>query len=105
MILLIRDQLTCPPTWFHSYRDLTLYCFKDFCEAILIESDDSDKYYHWLKSKGGMDYIAEIVRPGAQDGLHLDIEHRFAPTIVTDRIEQHNFHHLISVIQKYSRAA
>ena len=26
MTLLIRDQLTCPPTWFASYRDLTLYC-------------------------------------------------------------------------------
>jgi len=102
MILLIRDQLTCPPSSVTIFRDLTLYCYKDFCSAILIESADPDPFYRWLKPKGGMDYIADIVRPGSERGLHLDLEENFSPTVVIDRIAQENLHFLIWKVQFYA---
>lgn len=66
MTLVIRDQLVCPPTWFASFRDLTLYCHILLKLDIVIESDDPDIYYRWIKPKGGMDFIADFVRPGTR---------------------------------------
>jgi len=43
MTLLIRDQLVNPPTWFSSFRDLTLYCHIFLKDDILIESEDPDR--------------------------------------------------------------
>ena len=68
MTLLIRDQLTCPPTWFASYRDLTLYCAIFLHLDIVIESEDPDTYYRWIKPRGGMDFIEDIIRPGSERG-------------------------------------
>ena len=45
MTLIIRDQLVCPPTWFASYRDLTLYCHILLKLDIVIESESADTYY------------------------------------------------------------
>src|SRR5438445_12073572 len=74
MPLIIRDQLVNPPSWFASFRDLTLYCSVFLRLEILLESDDVDTYYRWVKSRGGMDFVEDFVRPGEEDGLHLDIE-------------------------------
>jgi hypothetical protein len=95
MTLLIRDQLTCPPTWFASYRDLTLYC------AIFLKLDieNPDPYYRWIKPRGGMDFIEDIVRPGSERGVHLDITRNFPATIITDRIAPENVHRLIASIR------
>jgi hypothetical protein len=76
MTLVIRDQLVCPPTWFASYRDLTLYCAVFLKLDIVLESEEPDTYYRWIKPRGGMDFIMDIVRPGSESGLHLDIERR-----------------------------
>jgi hypothetical protein len=99
MILLIRDQLTCPPTWFASYRDLTLYCAVFLKLEIVLESADPDPYYRWNKPRGGMDFVADIVRPGSERGLHLDISRQYPSTIVTDRIVPENIHRLLSAIR------
>jgi hypothetical protein len=99
MILLIRDQLTCPPTWFASYRDLTLYCTVFLHLEIVLESEDPDPYYHWIKPRGGMDFVEDIVRPGSERGLHLDTARHFPGTIVTDRIAPENVHRLIAAIR------
>lgn len=99
MTLLIRDQLTCPPTWFLSYRDLTLYCAVMLKLDVVLESDDPDLYYHWIRRRGGMDFVQDIVRPGAERGVHLDRERQFANTIVTDRIAPENVHRLIASIR------
>jgi hypothetical protein len=98
MTLSLRDQLVIPPTWFLSFRDLTLYCTIFLKLDIVVESDDIDTYYRWIKPRGGMDFVRQFVRPGSEDGLHLDIEHHFSRTIVTDRIAPENVHHLISKI-------
>ena len=79
MTLIIRDQLVNPPTWFASFRDLTLYCHIFLRDDVVIESDDIDTYYRWIKPRGGMDFIEDFVRPGAEDGLHLDTEYNYPP--------------------------
>ncbi len=99
MTLIIRDQLTCPPTWFASYRDLTLYCAVLLKLDIVLESDDPDPYYRWIKPRGGMDFVKDIVRPGSEPGVHLDIERQFPATIITDRIAPENVHRLIAAIR------
>jgi len=99
MTLLIRDQLTCPPTWFASYRDLTLYCATFLQLDIVLESETPDLYYRWIKPRGGMDFIADIVRPGSETGVHLDVTRQFPATIITDRIAPENVHRLIASIR------
>ena len=103
MTLLIRDQLVCPPTWFASYRDLTLYCSVLLHMDIVIESEVADTYYRWVKQRGGMDFVQDIVRPGSERGLHLDFALHFPDTVITDRIAPENVHRLITSIR--SRAA
>lgn len=98
MTLIIRDVLVNPPTWFASFRDLTLYCSVFLNDDILIESDDVDPYYRWLKPRGGMDFVEDFVRPGAEDGVHLDVEPNFPRSVVTDRIAPENVHRLIHQI-------
>jgi len=97
--LIIRDQLVNPPTWFASFRDLTLYCNIFLHDDVVIESDDIDTYYRWIKPRGGMDFVEDFVRPGAEDGVHLDLDHNYPRTVVTDRIAPENLHRLISKIQ------
>jgi len=99
MTLVIRDQLVCPPTWFASYRDLTLYCHVFLKLDIVIESADADIYYRWIKPRGGMDFIEDFVRPGSERGARLDLQRTSARTIVTDRIAPENVHSLIAAIR------
>jgi hypothetical protein len=99
MTLIIRDVLVNPPTWFASFRDLTLYCHVFLNDEIVIESDDADPYYRWLKPRGGMDFVEDFVRPGAEDGVHLDIQPNFPRSVITDRIAPENVHRLIAQIR------
>jgi hypothetical protein len=103
MTLIIRDQLTCPPSWFLSFRDLTLYCHTFLKLDVVLESDDADLYYRWIKPRGGMDFVEDIVRPGTEAGLHLDITRQYPDTVVIDRIAPENVHKLIGIIR--ARAA
>lgn len=97
--LIIRAELVNPPTWFASFRDLTLYCSIFLKVDVLLESNDIDTYYRWIKPRGGMDFVQQFIRPGEEDGLRLDIEAIYAPTIITDRIAPENVHRLISSIR------
>ena len=99
MTLIIRDQLVTPPTWFASFRDLTLYCHIFLRDHVVIESDDPDPYYHWIKPRGGMDFVDDFVRPGAEDGVRLDVEPNYPRTIVTDRIVPENTQTLMRQIR------
>lgn len=99
MTIIIRDELLNPPTWFSSFRDLTLICSLRLHSDILIESEEVDLYYRWLKARGGMDFISDFVRPGSENGLRLDIEHQFDPSIVVDRIVPENTHILFQRIK------
>lgn len=99
MTLIIRDSLVNPPTWFASFRDLTLFCHVMLRLDTVIESEQFDIYYRWLKRRGGMDFVDDFVRPGAEDGLRLDTEHQYPRTIVTDRIVPENTDNLLRQIR------
>lgn len=99
MTLIIRDILVNPPTWFLSFRDLTLYCNVFLKDDIVIESDEPDMYYRWIKPRGGMDFVEDFVRPGTEDGVRLDIEHNYPRSVITDRIAPENVHRLIAQIR------
>jgi hypothetical protein len=99
MTLIIRDQLVNPPTWFPSFRDLTLYCHIFLKDDVLIETSDPDPYVRWMRPRGGMDFVDDFVRPGSEEGVHLDVEHNYPRTVVTDRIAPENVHSLIRLIQ------
>lgn len=68
MTLIIRDALVNPPTWFASFRDLTLYCAVMLKLDIVIESEEVDIYHRWLRRRGGMDFVRDFVRPGQRSG-------------------------------------
>ncbi len=99
MILIVRDELLNPPTWVPSFRDLTLICSMRLQTDIVIESREVDLYYHWLKPRGGMDFVEDFVTPGSEIGLRLDNEFLYDPSIVVDRIAPENTHHLFHRIQ------
>jgi hypothetical protein len=99
MSLIIRDQLVTPPTWFSSFRDLTLYCHCFLHAEILIESEDPDPYWKWIRARGGMDFVEDFVRPGTEDGVRLDVEPNFPRSVITDRIAPENFHRLIAQLR------
>ena len=103
MTLIIRDQLVNPPTWFLSFRDLTLYCAVFLRLDVVLESDEIDTYYRWIKPRGGMDFVKDFVRPGSQEGLHLDIEPQYPRSVVTDRIAPENVSRLIQQIRSARR--
>jgi hypothetical protein len=99
MTLIIRDALVNPPTWFTSFWDLTLLCHTFLRFKTVIESEDVDIYYKWLKRRGGMEYVDDFVRPGTEDGIRLDVELNYPGTIVTDRIVPENTEALINRIR------
>lgn len=99
MTLIIRDQLVNPPTWFASFRDLTLYCHVFLRDDIVIESQDPDPYVRWMRPRGGLDFVADFVRPGSERGVHLDVEHNYPCSVITDRIAPENVHRLIASIR------
>ena len=105
MTLIIRDQLLNPPTWFPSFRDLTLYCHIFLRIDIVIESADPDPYYRWIKPRGGLDFVEQFVRPGSEDGLRLDVEPNYPLTVITDRIVPENIHRLIRQIRSNTTLA
>jgi hypothetical protein len=99
MLLIIRDQLVTPPTWFASYRDLTLYYHTFLHGEVVIESQEPDYYVSWLKQRGGLDFVEDFIRPGTEDGVRIDFEHNYPKTIITDRIAPENVHKLINQIK------
>lgn len=103
MLLIIRDQLVNPPTWFASYRDLTLYYHVFLKGEVLIESYEPDYYISWLRQRGGLDFVEDFIKPGQEDGVRIDIEHNYPKTIITDRISPENVHKLISQIKYLSK--
>jgi len=94
--LIIRDQLVNPPTWFSSFRDLTLYYSVFVHDDVILESDDPDIYVRWLRHRGGMDFVKDIIRIGSEEGIRLDIEYNYPRSIVTDRISPENIHVLLN---------
>ena len=43
--------------------------------------------------------VTLLVRPGAEDSVHLDLEPNFPRTVITDRIAPESVHRLITMIR------
>ncbi len=105
MALIIRDQLVNPPTWFGSFRDLTLYCHVFLQQDIVVETDDPDIYWHWMRPRGGMDFVEDFVRPESENGVRIDTDPGRSRSIVVDRIAPENVFRLIDQIRAVSSSA
>ncbi len=46
-----------------------------------------------------MDFVQDFIRLSSEDGTHLDIEHNYPRSIITDRIAPENVHRLIAQIR------
>lgn len=97
MVVRIKDELVNPPTWFSSFRDLTLICSMRLHAEIVNEPQVTDLYQR--KPHGGMDFIADFVLTGLEEGVRIDTEPNFDPSIVVDRIVPENPHLLYNRIQ------
>ena len=67
MRLIVRAAVTNPPTNILSFRDLTYFAKHNLYMDVLIETNNVDLYYKWLKPRGAMDYIDDI--KDYQDGV------------------------------------
>ena len=94
MVLIIRDELVDPPTWFSSFLDLTLICSMRLRSYIVIETEHTDTYYNWLKSRGGMAFVDDFVAPVIEAGIRLDTEPDCESPIIVDRIVPENTNQL-----------
>ena len=99
MTLIIRDQLVGPPTWFSSFRDLTLYSVVFLKTEVIVETEDPDPYWRFMRPRGGMDFVKDFVPPGRESGIHLDVKNIHPLTVVTDRIVPENVHDIIRKIR------
>jgi len=92
MTVVIRDVLCNPPSWPTSIRDLTLIITISMKLDIVVESPVPDLYVKWLRPRGIMDFIQDIVSPGSERGIRIDNCCRFPriTTILVDRIIPEN---------------
>jgi len=96
--LIIRGELTEPPTWFPSFRELTMRLKGSVVAVILIESDRQmrDLYWRWTGRNGGRDFVNDMVFSDEYvPGIKLDSSHdRLHPTVTTEKIVPENLNDL-----------
>jgi len=96
--LIIRGELTEPPTWFPSYRELTMRLKGSVVSVILIESDRQmrDLYWRWTGRNGGRDFVNDLIFSDEYvPGIKLDCSpDRLHPTVTTERIVPENLEDL-----------
>lgn len=74
MPIIVLCRLINTPTWFASFRELTLNCSVYLTLDVLLESEDVDSDHRWVKSRGGKEIGKVLVRSGKEDSRQLDIE-------------------------------
>jgi len=96
--LIIRGELTEPPTWFPSFRELTMRLKGSVVAVILIESDRKmrDLYWQWTGRNGGRDFVNDMIFSDEYvPGIKLDCHHdRLHPTVTTEKIVPENLDNL-----------
>ena len=92
--LIIRGELSEPPTWFPSFRELTMRLKGSVVAVILIESDRKmrDLYWRWTGRNGGRDFVNDMIFSDEYTpGIKLDSNHdRLHPTVTTEKIVPEN---------------
>ena len=96
--LIIRGELTEPPTWFPSFRELTMRLKGTAVTVILIESERElrDLYWKWTGRNGGRDFVNDLIFPDEYEpGIKLDLRaDRMHPTVTAEKIVPENLRDL-----------
>jgi hypothetical protein len=101
-ILTISDALVEPPSEPMVFRTITMISHYDCDMDILLHTtqDMKDLYYHWMKPRGMMDYVAYILNElEFEDGVRLDTIGIYPQTIVTQSLRLENQHYLLNQIR------
>jgi hypothetical protein len=96
--LIIRGELTEPPTWFPSFRELTMRLKGAAVTVILIESEREfrDLYWKWTGRNGGRDFVNDLIFPDEYEpGIKLDLQaDQLHPTVTAEKIVPENLYDL-----------
>ena len=102
-ILTISDALIEPPSEPMVFRTVTLICHYDFQMDILLHTTQEmkDLYYHWMKPRGLMDYIAYILNEREwEEGIRIDTIGIYPHTIVVKSLRIENQISVLGDIRK-----
>jgi len=106
MILIIKAELSEPPTEPMSFRDVTMASKINVNLDVLIECAGfmKDSYWYFLRPRGMMDFVEYLITPEErEDGIRLDAELNYPRTIVAERIVIENSRRIIDEIKIVSR--
>ena len=100
-LLLIRAELVNPPSDHLSFRDVTLYSTVQLHFDVVVETADDarDIYYTWMKKKGLLDFVKDVLTFGEETGLRLDYRVRTYDTIKVERIVPENLATILKMIK------
>lgn len=98
--LLINGDIINPPSSISCVRDLTLIAHEYLNFNVLVECNaEKDFYYKFLKTFGAMDFIDDLTLFGEEEGLRIDTDYNFDPTIyVTTVIDSKNISNILQCI-------
>ena len=99
--LIIKAELSNPPSEILAFRTLTMFaCLRLYLDNLIeLEQDCKDIYYHYLKARGAMDFIAQLITPRENErGIRIDLDYNYPLTIKTDRIIFKNIFGLLGQI-------
>ncbi len=100
-ILVIADALVEPPSEVLPFRTITMFSHEDFAMDVLLHTTQEmkDIYYHWMKPRGMMDYISDILNEGeCEECIRIDVVKIYPITIVVKAIRIENQIYLLSRI-------
>lgn len=96
--LIIRAELSNPPTELLAFRALTMMARIQFAldNLIELEQEVKDIYYHYLKPRGAMDFVEQFITPRENErGIRVDLDYNYPLTIKVDRINFRNLSNLL----------
>ena len=98
--LLINGELINPPSSISCVRDITLIAHEYLDLDVIIECvAEKDFYYNFLKTFGAMDYVDDLTVFGEEEGMRIDKDFNFHPTVyVTNIIDQKNIESILQSI-------
>lgn len=102
-ILTISDSLIEPPNEPMVFRTITLISHYKFRMNVLFHTtqDMKDLYYHWMKPRGLMDYIAYILNEREwEEGVRVDTLGIYPYTITVKALRIENQDSVLSQIKK-----
>jgi len=101
-ILTISDTLVEPPNEAMVFYTITMISRSDYHMSVLLHTtqDMKDLYYHWMKPRGLMDYVCEILNEFEyEDGIRVDTLGIYPNTIVTSLLQIDNQRYILEQIK------